>query len=141
MLRYSKGARSERDLLLKFASINYSVMRAAGSGINSLSPDIIAIKEDKLLAFECKAWESNLVIEPNRMESLKTWEKNTRMKTFIAWKIKNKGWFFIKLDELSKKGKNFNLTKKQAFEINRGLNVIVEEFGNHENKKIEIIEK
>ncbi len=123
--RYSKGARSERELLMYFYNTNYSVMRAAGSGVNSLSPDIIAIKEDKTYAFECKAWSSNLLIEPERLESLKAWEKNTRMLTFIAWRINNMGWFFIKLDELSKTGKNYTLTKKQVFKINRKLEALI----------------
>lgn len=125
MKRYSKGARSERELLMHFYNIDYSVMRAAGSGVNSLSPDIIAIKGDKTFAFECKAWSSNLLIEPERLESLKTWEKNTQMQTFIAWRINNIGWFFIKLDELSKNGKNYTLTKKQVFKINRKLEALI----------------
>ena len=100
-------------------------MRAAGSGVNSLSPDIIAIKEDKLYAFECKAWNSNLLIEPERFESLKKWEKNTRMQVFIAWRINNKGWFFIKLEELSKNGRNYTLTKNQVFAINRKFESVI----------------
>ena len=119
VLRYSKGARSERELLLRLSGINYSVMRAAGSGVNSLSPDIIAIKEGRGFAFECKAWATNLIIEPERLDSLQAWEKNTGMQTFIAWKINNKGWFFIKLNELFKNGKNYTMTKSRAFEINR----------------------
>ncbi len=118
-MRYSKGARSERELLLRLYGINYSVMRAAGSGVNSLSPDIIAIKEGRGFAFECKAWATNLLIEPERLDSLQVWEKNTGMQTFIAWKINNKGWFFIKLNELLKNGKNYTMTKSRAFEINR----------------------
>lgn len=119
VMRYSKGARSERELLLRLSGIDYSVMRAAGSGVNSLSPDIIAIKEGRGFAFECKAWATNLLIEPERLDSLRIWEKNTGMQTFIAWRINNNGWFFIKLDELLKNGKNYTMTKKKAFEINR----------------------
>ena len=125
VLRYSKGARSERELLLRLSGINYSVMRAAGSGVNSLSPDIIAIKEGRGFAFECKAWATNLIIEPERLDSLQTWEKNTGMQTFIAWKINNKGWFFIKLNELLRNGKNYTMTKSKAFEINRTFEEIV----------------
>ncbi|MCL4383046.1 MAG: hypothetical protein M1168_03865 [Candidatus Marsarchaeota archaeon] len=125
MKKYSKGARSERELLMQFYNLSYSVMRAAGSGVNSLSPDIIAIKEDKLYAFECKAWNSNLLIEPERFESLKQWEKNTRMQVFIAWRINNKGWFFIKLEELSKNGRNYTLTKNQVFAINRKFESVI----------------
>lgn len=110
---------------MKFHDIDYSVMRAAGSGINSLSPDIIVIKRDKKYAFECKAWASNLLIEPSRIESLREWQKNTEMQTFIAWRINNIGWFFIKLNEMSKKGKNYTLTKKQVFKINRKMDALI----------------
>lgn len=100
-------------------------MRAAGSGVNSLSPDIIAIKDEKAYAFECKAWDSNLSIEPERLESLKQWAKNTKMQVFIAWRLNNKGWFFIKLDELSKNNKNYTITKSQAIIINRKFESIL----------------
>jgi Holliday junction resolvase len=53
MNRYVKGARGERELLAKFADLGYSVVRSAGSGVNSISPDIIAIKDGRVYAFEC----------------------------------------------------------------------------------------
>ncbi|MEM3775449.1 MAG: hypothetical protein QXZ35_02235, partial [Candidatus Micrarchaeaceae archaeon] len=59
MSRYEKGARGERELLEKFRSAGYSVIRSAGSGVNSISPDILVVKKNSGMAFECKAWDKN----------------------------------------------------------------------------------
>lgn len=125
--RYDKGARSERELLGILDSNSYSVMRSAGSGVNSLSPDLIAYKDRKGIAFECKAWDGTSVSIPvEKLELLKRWESNTGMDTFIAWRVNGKGWFFIKLDEMSMAEKNYTVTRKRAFEIGRRLEHILE---------------
>ncbi len=123
MTRYNKGARAERELLNYLAGIGYSVIRAAGSGVNTLSPpDLLAIKSAKGLAFECKAWDStSLSIDHEKFSSLDSWERNTGMDTFIAWRMNGSGWFFIRLNEMKKTEKNYTVTKKNALNINRRL--------------------
>lgn len=122
MNRYSKGARGERELLNFLYEKGYSVIRAAGSGVNSLSPDLLAVREGRGIAFECKAWDSSSIfIEPDKVEVLKKWESNSKMELFIGWRINGKGWFFIKLNELNKAEKNYTVTKKIAMSINRRL--------------------
>ncbi len=126
MHRYVKGARSERELLGKFYDLGYSVVRAAGSGVNALGPDILAIKNGFCLSFECKAWDrGSLSLEPEQFEKLIEWERNSATSTFVAWKIKNRGWLFIRLSEFTKGEKNFNVTMKKAFEINRTIDAIL----------------
>ncbi|MGC8538803.1 MAG: Holliday junction resolvase Hjc [Candidatus Micrarchaeia archaeon] len=126
MNRYTKGARGERELLNKFHELGYSVVRSAGSGVNSISPDIIAIKNGKGYSFECKAWDKGRIgIEIEKFEMLKEWERNTAMQTFIAWRMSGKGWFFMKLDELVKGDKDYSITMRRALEINRVLDSIV----------------
>ncbi len=126
MQRYSKGARSERELLNTLYEKRYSVMRSAGSGVNSISPDIIAIKNGQGLAFECKAWESSSVsIEQDKYESLYEWERNSGMQTFIAWRMNGESWFFIKLSEMKKTEKNYTVTRKTAQAIARRLESII----------------
>ncbi|MDE1834516.1 MAG: hypothetical protein KGH64_04215 [Candidatus Micrarchaeota archaeon] len=121
-----KGARSERELLNKFADLGFSVVRAAGSGVNALGPDILALKGEVCFAIECKAWDrGSLSIEPEQFQKLIDWERNTTSRTFVAWRISNKGWYFIKLNEFNKGGKNYNVTMKKAFEINRVLDSIL----------------
>ena len=120
MQRYSKGARAERELLNHLYSIGYSVVRSAGSGVNSVSPDIIAIKQGKGLAFESKAWDGNgISIDHEKFESLRQWRDNSGMDTYIAWRMNGAGWFFITLDEMSRTEKNYRVTKKNAIRINR----------------------
>lgn len=126
MNRYVKGARGERELMDIFHKSGYSVMRSAGSGVNSISPDIISYKAGRGLAFECKAWsKSSLSIEKEKFDVLKFWESNTSMETFIAWRMNNKGWFFIKLDEMSEGNKSYTVTMKRAMMINRRISSII----------------
>ena len=126
MHRYIKGARSERELLNKFYEIGYSVVRAAGSGVNALGPDILAIKDGICFSFECKAWDrGSLSLDPEQYGKLVDWERNSATHTFVAWRIKGRGWLFIKLDEFTKGEKNYNVTMKHAYEINRDLDSIL----------------
>ncbi len=126
MHRYVKGARSERELLNKFYSLGYSVVRAAGSGVNALGPDIIAMKKGVCFSIECKAWDrGSLSLDPDQYQKLVEWERNTDGHTFVAWKISNRGWYFIKLDEFSHAERNFNVTMKKAMAINRVLDTIL----------------
>ncbi|MFP3214934.1 MAG: Holliday junction resolvase Hjc [Candidatus Micrarchaeota archaeon] len=125
MNRYVKGARGERELLAKFAELGYSVMRSAGSGVNSISPDIIAIKSGKGFAFECKAWETSVAIEQEKYNVLKNWENNTGLKTFIAWRMNGKGWFFIPIDKLRQTEKSYRISKKEAFEHGMSMEQIL----------------
>lgn len=126
MLRYPKGARSERELLNFLHEKNYSVIRSAGSGVNSISPDVVAIRGGKGLAFECKAWDrGSLSIEPEKFNSLQEWERNTGMGTYMAWRMSGEGWFFIKLDEMKRTEKNYTVTKKVAVQIGRRLESIM----------------
>ncbi len=124
--RYSKGARSERELLNELYNRGYSVVRSAGSGVNSVSPDLIAIKAGKGMVFECKAWDrGSLSIEPDKFESLRQWRDNALMDTFIAWRMNGQGWFFIKLDEMTKNRNSYTITKKNAMSIGRKLDGVI----------------
>jgi len=122
LLRYSKGARSERELLNFFHERHYSVARAAGSGVNAISPDIIAARNGKGFVFECKAWDKGSISIPNdKIESLLAWEKDSNMQALIAWRMNNTGWFFIKPANMYKTGKNHTITrdgiKSKGFKI------------------------
>ena len=104
----------------RFYGLGYSVLRSAGSGVNALGPDIIAIKDKICLSFECKAWEKNrLSIDHEAYAKLYEWEQNTKFPTYIAWRMNGKGWFFIKLDELKHGEKDHSITKIKTLEINR----------------------
>lgn len=124
--RYIKGARSERELLGKFYELGYSVLRSAGSGVSSLGPDIIAIKDGVCLSFECKAWDrGSLSLDPESFDKIYVWEKNTSSHTYVAWKIKNRGWLFVRPDEFTRAEKNYNVTLRRAQEINRTMDNVL----------------
>ncbi|MDE1856215.1 MAG: hypothetical protein KGH49_03205 [Candidatus Micrarchaeota archaeon] len=130
MNRYVKGARGERELLNRFFDLGYSVIRSAGSGVNSVSPDILVIKDGKGFAFECKAWDSPAIsIEHDKYDSLKKWEQNARLPTFMAWRMSNMGWFFIRLDEMHMNNKSYSITKKRTLQIGRVFENLILEKG------------
>jgi Holliday junction resolvase len=124
--RYIKGARSERELLNTFHSRGYSVIRSAGSGVNALGPDIIALKNGNAICIECKAWDrGSLSLDYDQFEKLLEWESNTSFPTYVAWRMNNKGWFFVKLSEFTKNEKSYTVTMKRTVEINRVLESVV----------------
>jgi Holliday junction resolvase len=123
MHRYSKGARAERELVEILKRKGYVVVRAAGSGVNSISPDLIAVKNGKVYAFECKFWNrNNLSLEKEKIKYLKEIQKQGII-SYVAWKIPRLGWFLIEPKELEEQEKNYSISKKKALEINRNLDL------------------
>lgn len=116
MHRYNKGARSERELIKILSEYGFSVVRAAGSGLKN-SPDVIAIKDGVGYCFECKNWkEKSIKIPFDKYQELKDWERNTKFKTFIAWKVQYKGWILIPFENLKENEKSYSISIKEAYE-------------------------
>jgi len=123
---YQKGSRSERELIDIFQNKGYSVIRAAGSGVGTPSPDILLFKRGKQYGLECKAWDKgSLSLEKFKIAELRTWEENTGMTTMIAWRLSREGWYFIYLDELGEQKKSFTVTATRAREINRRIEALL----------------
>ncbi len=136
--RYQRGARAERELLGIFNDNGWAVIRSSGSGVNALSPDVVAIKNKVGVACECKFWDrGSISIEPEQFEKLLEWEGRSSSHTFVAWKVKNRGWLFIKTGEFTKGEKNYNVTMKRAFEINREIGAILALSGIAEAQKLQ----
>lgn len=124
--RYGKGARSERELIKLFSGKGFSVIRAAGSGVSSLSPDILVFKRGKQYAFECKAWSRGRISIPRKQFlALRRWEENTGITTLVAWRLDRIGWRFMYLDEMEDKGRSFSISKEKALRIDRRVEDIV----------------
>jgi Holliday junction resolvase len=124
MHRYSKGARAERELLEILKGKGYMVVRAAGSGVNSISPDLIAVKNGKVYAFECKFWDrNNLSLEKDKILYLKEIQKQGVI-SFVAWKIPRLGWFLIEPKEFKEQKKNYSISKDRVLQINRNLEIL-----------------
>ena len=126
--RYAKGARTERELLNILYANGYCVTRSAGSGVNAISPDLIAIKKGVCVSIECKAWEStSLALDREQFEKLLEWEHNSEFPTYVAWRMNGMGWYFIKLAEFERGGTgSYNITRKKVLKSNRKMEDVFE---------------
>ncbi len=126
MTRYAKGANAERELIHELFNRGFSVVRVAGSGKTALpAPDIIALSQQKKLAFECKAWSSSSVAIPlEQMRELVQWCERAGVEPFVAWKFPREGWFFLKPGHFTKTEKAYNCTKRNALKQRLNLDVI-----------------
>src|SRR3989344_5970500 len=96
MRSYVKGSRVERELIDFLHGKGFSVIRAAGSGVSSLSPDVLAFRHGIQYAFEVKAIEKeHLHIEKRQFLNLKKCEENTGITCLVGWRRNRKGWRFI----------------------------------------------
>lgn len=87
---YEKGASSERELAKILYEKGFVCCRAAGSGRGLPGPDIIAFKDSKLFAIECKAHQKRPKFDWSQLED---WKKNGAV-ILLAWKVPYKGWKF-----------------------------------------------
>ena len=93
--RYTKGAGAERELANIFKKKGFAVMRAAGSGGSISTPDLLAIKKGKILAFEIKSWSTKPSLRKEEMESFKDWCKISGALGFFVWRRKKNDWVFL----------------------------------------------
>jgi len=101
-----------------FSNKGYRVIRAAGSGVNSLSPDILVFSHGAYYGFECKAWKKkNLSISKEQFERLKKWNDDTGIIVMVAWKIPRKGWRFIPLNMFKETGKAYSINLETAMKM------------------------
>ena len=120
MYTYAKGSKAERELINFFSQNGYSVIRAAGSGVNSLSPDLLLFKRGNQYAVESKAHEtSNLGIDRAQFLGLKKWEENTGITTYVAWRRNREEWLFIPLSLFKENEKTFTMNWESAKMIGR----------------------
>jgi holliday junction resolvase Hjr len=127
MTRYNKGASAERELIKELFAAGFSVTRVAGSGVNPLPcPDVIALKDKKIFAFECKAWDGKyLSISCENMDEEQAWADNAGGQLYIAWKIPREGWLFVQKKHFHKTTKSYMLSLKVARTQSIKLNVVL----------------
>ena len=98
----SKGYRFERELVHMLWKSDFAAVRIPASGsISYPVPDIIAGNGSRYLAIEVKM-RSNLpvYIPKEDVENLIEFSKTFGAEPFIAVRIPNRGWRFLKLDVL-----------------------------------------
>ncbi len=120
MYGYGKGSRAERELIHYFTENGYSVIRAAGSGVSSLSPDLLLFKRGNQYAIEAKAHETeNLSLDRDQFLGLKKWEENTGITTLVGWRRNREEWLFVPLSIFDEKEKSFTLNWERAQMVGR----------------------
>lgn len=126
MAHYNKGANAERELIHTLSDLGFAVLRVAGSGVSPLpSPDVVALKDGRILAFECKAWKgSYLAIPLVTMNDEVNWAKTAGAEFFIAWKIPRDGWLFVRAANFHNAGKNFMISLQDAKRNSISLEVL-----------------
>jgi len=123
---YQKGSRAERELIRQFYENGFSVIRAAGSGVSSLSPDLLVFKKGKQYAFESKAWEKEyLHIKKYQFINLRGWEENTGITSYIAWRRNRQPWYFIPLTVFEENKNSFSFPWKNAELIGRKIEDLI----------------
>src|SRR3990167_10600552 len=118
-----KGTRAERELLHMLYSKKFNIMRSAGSGsIGIPNPDLIAAKDGRILAIECKSLSAeNKYFTEQEIEELKEFSKSFKAEAWLGLRFDNIGWFFIHPDKLNKtKSGYFNISLEELKE--KGLN-------------------
>jgi len=123
---YPKGARAERELIAYFSEHGFEVIRAAGSGVNSLSPDLLAFRAGRQYAIECKAWDAgSLSFDKERFAAMKRWEEVTGITYLIGWRVSRDGWYFFPVQLLEEQKKNYTITLKKAKMAGRRLEELI----------------
>jgi Holliday junction resolvase len=122
MRSYRKGSRAERELIDYFSSKEFCVIRAAGSGVNSLSPDILVFRRGTQLGIEAKAWEKdNLNIDREQFMNLRRWEETSGINCVIGWRRNREPWYLIPLAVFKENEKSFAINWGNAQALGKTL--------------------
>jgi len=112
---YRKGSRAEHELMDALVARGFSVIRSAGSGKGSVCPDILAFRKTEWLAFECKAVDAtSLQLDREQFEGLRTWQENSGMTTYVAWRQTGGEWLFIRHDFFHENAKSYAISLDEA---------------------------
>ncbi len=119
------GIRVERELAHLLEKHGFFIVRSAGSG-HMNSPDVLAFKLGKYLAFEVKSYSSDeLRFSREQLDNLEKWRKGTGIDIFVAWKIPREGFFFLPLLYLRKTAKTVVIKKEDAKKLAFSLEDII----------------
>jgi Holliday junction resolvase len=113
-LSKNKGSRTERELLHMLHEQQFGVCRVAGSGSMPIpSVDLVAGKNGRSLAIECKSGKGRRYISGGQVEELKVFSQRFGAEAWVAVRFDNFGWYFLKPEHLQKSGaSNFVVHQK-----------------------------
>ena len=118
MSRKAKGSNAERDLVHLFWSRGWTAVRVAGSGsMKYPSPDVIASKNKKSLAIECKACKTGYqYFDISEIEQLEEFARKAGHKALVAIKFNRTDWLFLEPEQLNRTTKRIGIKKSAALE-------------------------
>jgi len=100
MTRYQKGANFERELVDEFWKNGWTAIRAAGSGITRKVPDVIAMKDNKVIVIECKTTKKAKLSLKDAILTLEKFSSISGSKAYIAIRFPREKPRFYSLENL-----------------------------------------
>ena len=83
----------------------FGVCRVAGSGSTPLpSPDLVAGKEGRSCAIECKSGKGRRYISEEQINELKEFSIRFGSEAWVAVRFDNLGWYFMQPENLQRSG-------------------------------------
>ena len=118
----SKGTRGERELFHLFWNNDWGCIRTAGSGSTPLpAPDLLAGKQNRYLAIECKVLKSNTkYLYPEEIKELIEFAEKFSAEPWIAIKFDYTKWHFLQPKDLSKTKTGYYSIPKE-FALKKGI--------------------
>lgn len=118
-----KGSRTERELVHLFNETGiWSAIRVAGSGLTKdPNPDVLAGNRKRYLAIECKSIKgTSKYLYPEDISQIIDFASKFGAEPWIAIRFNNKGWYFLKTEDLNKT-KSSNLVINLELAEQKGL--------------------
>jgi Holliday junction resolvase len=119
----TKGTGAERELVHQLWALDWGASRVAGSGsIKYPVPDILAGKNKRLLAIECKSTKGDVqYLTKEEVGDLKKFAEITGAEAWIAVRFSREEWRFLKPEELDVTPTQFSISRKAAQESGKKL--------------------
>ncbi len=100
--RYQKGANAERELAWLLKDRNFAVVRSSRSGGSISIPDILGVKDGRVLAFECKTWKDKPRLKLEEFTEFVDWCTKANALGFLAWRRRAE-WLFLNINDIKTK--------------------------------------
>ncbi|NCN65339.1 MAG: hypothetical protein GW910_04690 [Candidatus Altiarchaeum hamiconexum] len=100
---YIKGTVFERKLVEMFSADGFIAMRIAGSGrYSELLPDVLIMKNDIVIAIQCKKTKNDKIYISKSIENFKKFKEIAKVRCFFAVKFLRKDVRFYDSDKINK---------------------------------------
>lgn len=132
ILSKKKGSRTERELLHLLFKEGWQPCRIAGSGSATIpAPDLIAGKNGRILAIECKSGKGSIrrYLKKEQIEELKELAERMGAEAWIGMRYDNEDWLFLEPKHLEKvRSGHYVVDLKLAKEKGIGLDELIGKF-------------